>query len=646
MRRGGQVSALILAALLAGGAMLAQTRVEGVPNNDVVPDWRRIGNSVIEASLASVATGPVDRVWYSPDGSLLFALTRSGRVYLTQDFANWKPAEDDAPAPPPEAGEQDAAAYLPERGARIRSQSLRQGLVYAVGTDVYRSEDGGLVWANLTDYRGYSILGGGLTDLASSPRNGEEIVVAGRYGVWRSLDGGLSWNGLNQSLPNLPVRRLLRTPQGGDGMRLLLDEIGAVEWAPGEKIGWRPVSDDALDRETALKRALSELLGAEVLSLAAAGDFLYAGSAEGGRLWASSDRGQTWRRFEAPDAGPIHDVFAVAGNPRVALAAVGAGAGDSGVHILRTTNGGIFWDDLTANLPDVAAYGVTADYSSGAVYAATEAGVFYAGADLLGAGPPTAWRSLTGQFAGRAAYDVRLDEAGNQLYIAIEGEGVFAATAPHRLTDPRIVNAADLSGRTASPGALMSILGRRVQAARAGDFDVPVLAASETESQIQVPFEVSGPTLLLALTAPGGAGQPASYVFDLPLRDAAPAIFIDRDGSPMLLDADSGVLLDAMTPAQSGSRIQILATGLGRVQPDWPTGLPGPLENPPQVVVAVRVFVDRTPVEVTRATLAPGYVGFYLIEVRLPDIVNSGPAELYLEAGGEQSNRTRLYLEP
>src|SRR6266478_5996584 len=34
-----------------------------------VLDWRHIGNSAVELSLPSVATGPVDRVWYSEDGS-------------------------------------------------------------------------------------------------------------------------------------------------------------------------------------------------------------------------------------------------------------------------------------------------------------------------------------------------------------------------------------------------------------------------------------------------------------------------------------------------------------------------------------------------------------------------------------------------
>src|SRR5262249_54935827 len=125
-----------------------------------------------------------------------------------------------------------------------------------------------------------------------------------------------------------------------------------------------------------------------------------------------------------------------------------------------------------------------------------------------------------------------------------------------------------------------------------------------------------------------------------------PAIFIGRDGAPMVLDADTGLLLDFRSPARSNMRVQILATGLGKVRPEWPTGLAAPLENAPSVVAPVQAFLDRIPVEVTRATLAPGYIGFYLIEVQLPAAVNAGQAELYIASGGQESNRVQIAIEP
>jgi len=105
-------------------------------------------------------------------------------------------------------------------------------------------------------------------------------------------------------------------------------------------------------------------------------------------------------------------------------------------------------------------------------------------------------------------------------------------------------------------------------------------------------------------------------------------------------------MLDATNTAHSNARIQILATGLGRVKPQWPTGLAAPLENPPAVIAKVQAYLDRAPIDVTRATLAPGYVGLYLIELQLPALVNAGPAELYLTTDGEESNRVRVYVEP
>jgi len=304
-------------------------------------------------------------------------------------------------------------------------------------------------------------------------------------------------------------------------------------------------------------------------------------------------------------------------------------------------NGGSFWDDITANLPEAAAaHGVAADRASGAIYAATDAGLFYTTTDLGSAGRPTVWSSLSEHLPAAAATDVKLDDGGNQLFAVLDGYGVYTTIAPHRLRDARIVNAADYSARPTAPGALLSVLGARVESARSEDVAAPVLDSTDTASQIQVPFEAKGNTVSLSLEAASGP-----LTFGVPLKSASPAIFVDPEGTPLIMDAQSGVLLDAGKPAHASSRIQVLATGLGQVNPDWPTGLAAPLKDPPRVTAAVHAYLDGSPVEVTQATLAPGYVGFYLIEIQMPRIANTGAAELYLEAEGQQSNRVRLYVE-
>jgi uncharacterized protein (TIGR03437 family) len=50
------------------------------------------------------------------------------------------------------------------------------------------------------------------------------------------------------------------------------------------------------------------------------------------------------------------------------------------------------------------------------------------------------------------------------------------------------------------------------------------------------------------------------------------------------------------------------------------------------------------PVEVKRATLAPGYIGLYLVEIEVPALINSGPNELYLEMAQSTSNRVTLHV--
>jgi uncharacterized protein (TIGR03437 family) len=324
----------------------------------------------------------------------------------------------------------------------------------------------------------------------------------------------------------------------------------------------------------------------------------------------------------------------------VALAALG---GEKGPHVLRTTNSGNFWDPLDGNLPEAPAHGVTADRAAGAVYVATDKGVFLTRVDLENASRPdsVAWVSLSDRLPAAAATDVRLDPAGVQLYAALDGHGVYAAAAPHRSRNLRIVNAADFSTRAAAPGSLVSVIGGRVNAARGGNLDYPVLAASDEESQIQVPFEAVGPSVSLGFETNAGR-----VTLIEPVQPVSPAIFVGHDGAPWLYDADSGLSIDARNTAHSNGRIQIMATGLGKVKPDWPTGLAAPLESPPVVAASVRAFLDGSPVAVSRATLAPGYIGFYLIEVQLPAVTNAGVSELHVSAGGQESNHVQIVIEP
>jgi uncharacterized protein (TIGR03437 family) len=614
-----RIISLSCAFVLFGGYALSQAPA----------DWRRVGSTALELSLASLATGPVERVWFSEDGAGLFARTALKRTYSTADFAHWQLANDAAVPDRPV----ERVKTLPESSAISRSAASLPARIYAAGLYAYRSDDGGLSWTNLTAFQNRSIIGDRLADIAVSPKDPDNVVIAGAHGVWQSLDGGRSWIGLNRELPNLPVRRILALPDGNGPLRIAVESGAELEWATGEKTGWKPAEDSTAQREVARRFALSRTFGTVVTALIAAGDSVYAGTADG-KLRTSSDRGATWQSFDIPGGGIVESIFVDLKDPQFALAAI---AGNPKVRVERTNNAGRIWDDLSDNLPAGSAYGITADLQSGAVYVAVDRGVFMTYTDTRALAPAAPWTLVKASPDNAPAVDVRLDSGGNQLYAAFQGDGLFAAMAPHRFREPRVVSAGDMTERPVSPGSLLSVVGRSIQSAQAGGIPAPVFE----HSQIQIPFEVAGSTLNLSLESSSGP-----ITMGLPLKNVSPAIFVDRDGSPIVMNADTGLLLDASTPAKSGSRLQIFATGLGKVTPDWPTGMPAPLDSPRSVSAAMKVYLDREPVEVTRAVLAPGYVGFYLIEVQLPGILNRGPAELYVEADGQQSNRVRVYLEP
>lgn len=618
-------------------AMAAGQSIPPAPAG-VLPDWRHVGTSTYEARLPSPATGPAERVWHSQDGGRLFIRTASGSVFAADaEGGDWQPAPTAAPPdePPPQV-----SASLPEAGAVVRAADSYGVRLYAFGRDVHRSEDAGKSWENLTRWRDESILGDGIRDLAVAPGNPDVVVVVNEFGVWRSADGGLSWYGLNEGLPNLPVRRLTSTPQGAQGVKIALSNGAVLEWAPGERHNWTPARDEAFQaRETA--RYEAALATRDRITAADLGEeFSYAGSDEG-KLYVSQDGGASWRWSRLGDGWAAEAIFVVPGLRSTAYVGFSAPAdGEPHPRVLRTTDGGVNWTDVTGDLPPGPVWGVAGDASGTALYVASERGVYFS-LENNPVQPVRHWILLSGNLPPAPAVDVRLDEGGYQVFVALAGYGVFAAPAPHRFWNVGVANAADFSTRPAAPGSLLTVLGGRLLRAQAGLLPAPVLFASAAQSQLQVPFEASGSDLQLSVEMEQG-----QVTLSVPLAQASPAIFVDRDGAALLMDGDTGLLLDSENPARSGMRVQILATGLGRVVPSWKTGEAAPAVEPPRVAVPVRAYLGGAPVEVSRAILAPGYIGFYLVEILLPSLADAGASELYLEASGRQSNKVRIYIDP
>ena len=572
--------------------------------------WSHVGGTAVASGLAGRAGGAVRGVWYSADGARLFVRTATGRIFETADLERWQLNRDEVLPLNPGASQVS--------GGRI--YSLRGG-------NLFSSSTGGKVWINLTGFNGQSVVGGGANVLAENPRNSQELTIGNASGLWRSADGGLTWQGLNDGLPNLPLARLL-TPRTA-----LLQDGSAITVEAGT---WVPTEVSPVEGELRLKAAqkLGTAVSVVAMSVTAQQDSVaYAGTPDG-RLFASHDGGATWLESPRAASGLVSRIWLDNDRADVALAIAGN-------RLFRTINGGGFWDDVTGSMPEMQLRSVTADRSASVLYAATDRGVFTAKLSLNDAGASAGnWASVSQDLPSGPAVDVHYNVDGT-LTAALEGYGVFEAAAPHRTRAVRLLNGADLTVRPAAPGSLVSVVGAELLTARSGEMLYPVLGASSSGTQLQVPFESGVGIVTLALES--GSDR---WTLPLTVKESAPALFVDSDGSPLVLDADSGLVIDPRTALHAGARVQLLATGLGKVNPDWPTGVPAPLDSPPAVRGSVSAFLDGVPVEVTRATLAPGYVGYYTVELQLPKFVNRGASELVLTMNAEQSNKVKLYLEP
>jgi uncharacterized protein (TIGR03437 family) len=624
---------LLCAATILASNLAAQSTV----SYQAKTDWRRVGTVTLAEGLASPSSGgAVERVHFLEDGQLQVALP-GGRVWQTADGESWTPAEVI-----PIAERTSGAIRLPEAGAVVRESKRGPALLFAGGSQLWRSEDSGRTWRNLTQIRGGSVLGAAVNDLAVDPENAGRIAVAAASGVWVSLDGGLSWQGWNDGLPAFRVMRILAAPSGGRGVQVLVrghSAAKAVEWAPGFRLGWLPAP--GRNPEEALMAAFSLSLHTKLSAAAEGPGAFYAGS-EDGRLWSSLDGGTLWRPAMLPAGlGSVRRIVNDPQDGRFALAALAntSGPGGKGVRVLRTLDGGANWDDLTSDLPDGPVDGLAFDRSTGAVYAATSQGVFLSYQGLRAPEPAARWTLLRG-LPDAPAMDVRLDEAGVRVLAAVDGFGVYESPAPHRVRQPLLLRAADYASGPAAPGALLTIVGSGVERVTVNSQPGVILSSNAVESQIQIPFEASGDSLRVTASRTGAA----ALNFGLPLRPVAPAILIDGDGFPLIVDADSGLQIDALNPVRPGARLQILATGLGRVRPDWPAGMAAPAEHPPEVLAGLRVLLDGVPMKVVRSVLAPGYVGFYLVEFDAPEFLDSSVAELIIEGAGQTSNTVRVYM--
>ena len=227
-----------------------------------------------------------------------------------------------------------------------------------------------------------------------------------------------------------------------------------------------------------------------------------------------------------------------------------------------------------------------------------------------------------------------------------------------------IVNGASFSGEaTVSPGSIASLFGMNLAAGTetasglplptmlAGtqvlvdDVPAPLFFVSPLQINFQVPFEATGSSVPMVVVSNGVPGPEVM----VQVEAAAPGIFTAVPGG-----SGPGAILNedfspnsAENPAAVGSVVQIFATGLGATDPPLATGQTGASAPPLNLTAMVPVvMIGGAPAEVLFSGMAPGFVGLYQVNARVPAATPAGDeVPLEIEIGEGSSNTVTLAVD-
>ena len=201
----------------------------------------------------------------------------------------------------------------------------------------------------------------------------------------------------------------------------------------------------------------------------------------------------------------------------------------------------------------------------------------------------------------------------------------FTINPPPVLAVNGVVNAGDFSPSVA-PGSLVTIFGQNLAIrptsfskfplpATLGSVSVtangvvaPVLYASPTQINVQMPYEVSGQVTLVVTTPNGSATSRVNVV------PVAPSVLVVISGSD---------LNSSTNPVGPGGFVTLYMTGLGAPAGSVGTGQAAPGASVP-VSASVQVVIGNSIVQPQYAGMAPGFAGVNQVNFQVPASLAAG----------------------
>ncbi len=162
---------------------------------------------------------------------------------------------------------------------------------------------------------------------------------------------------------------------------------------------------------------------------------------------------------------------------------------------------------------------------------------------------------------------------------------------------------------------------------------------SANQINVQIPWELQGQTSAQMKVSLGDFSTP---VVSVPLAAASPSIF-ENSGIAAAV-GDAGIIGGSIN-ARRGSVISLYTNGLGPVDNQPASGDPASTTTLSRVKTNPTVQIGGQPAEVLFAGLAPGYVGLYQINVRVPANAPTGVQPVVVSVGAVNSKSSNIPVE-
>jgi uncharacterized protein (TIGR03437 family) len=163
----------------------------------------------------------------------------------------------------------------------------------------------------------------------------------------------------------------------------------------------------------------------------------------------------------------------------------------------------------------------------------------------------------------------------------------------------------------------------------------PLYAVSRDQVNFQAPFGLAAPGPAAVEIRRNGAPLAAANTGVLAFQ---PGVFsYEGTTNAIVVHNSDYTLANEARPAEEGENVFFYATGLGPVSGPPPTGDAAPVSPLAQAATAPEVAIAGIRCDVQFAGLAPGLVGVYQVNIRIPEGVPPGAQELIVRAGGASS---------